>query len=85
MDPQLTSYWRRRRQARGRIATAIADARRRIGLRQEWRCAVCGRDLFNGEPVDLHHLERIADGSSDCLANLEMRHEACHYNAAAQE
>jgi len=44
-------------------------------------CPVCRQPLFNEEPLDTHHRRRVADGGSDGVANLQMQHEACHYNA----
>ncbi len=85
MDPALQSYWKTRRRANGQAAYPQAATKRRLGDRQHWQCLVCGRDLLNGEPVDMHHQVRVADNGTDHLSNLELRHEACHYNAEAQD
>jgi RNA-directed DNA polymerase len=81
MDPALTTYWHQRRRARGRSTYPLDSKKRRLADRQDWRCLVCGRDLLNGEPLDTHHVVRVADGGTNSHTNLELRHEACHYNA----
>ncbi len=85
MDPALQSYWKTRRRANGQAAYPRVGTKRRLGDRQHWQCLVCGRDLLNDEPVDMHHQVRVADNGTDHLSNLELRHEACHYNAEAQD
>lgn len=80
MDPALQDYWDRRRRWKGHHAYGHNRLKHAIGFRQSWRCPVCGDDLLAGDPVDTHHLVRVVDGGTDHPSNLEMRHEACHYN-----
>jgi RNA-directed DNA polymerase len=47
---------------------------------QGWKCKVCRGGLFNGEPLNLHHLKPIREGGGDEIENLEWVHEACHHN-----
>jgi RNA-directed DNA polymerase len=84
-DPALRSYWAARNRQRGAIRYDADRAKLQVCRRQEWKCTVCGEHLFNGEPIDVHHLERVADGGTDAHANLEIRHEACHYNAHGRD
>jgi RNA-directed DNA polymerase len=46
---------------------------------------MCRIDLFNGEPLDVHHLVPVADGGTNGLSNLVLCHEACHYNAQGRK
>lgn len=80
-DPSLREYWAERNQRSGRVRYVADPAKTKIAAKQDWKCPICRIDLFNGEAVDVHHLERHADGGSATRVNLEIRHEACHYNA----
>lgn len=84
-DPRLRSYWAARNRQKGAIRYDADRAKLRICRQQNWKCLVCKEPLFNGEPIDVHHLDRVADGGADVRTNLEIRHEACHYNAHGRE
>jgi RNA-directed DNA polymerase len=81
MDPTLREYWRRRNAARGQLRYATNRKQMAIGHQQRWMCPVCRQPLFNEEPLDTHHLQRVIDGGTDAVRNLQIRHEACHHNA----
>jgi RNA-directed DNA polymerase len=51
-----------------------------MATRQAGRCPVCRTDLLNGEPLEVHHRRRLADGGTNELDNLALCHEACHHN-----
>ncbi|MBV9173324.1 MAG: group II intron reverse transcriptase/maturase [Chloroflexi bacterium] len=80
-DPRLRSYWTTRQRVRRLRAQTRPPSHRVMANRQEGRCPVCRADLFNGEPLDVHHRRRLADGGTNALHNLVLCHEACHYNA----
>jgi RNA-directed DNA polymerase len=84
-DPQLRSYWDARNQERGRVRYDADRAKLWNCRQQGWKCRVCGEHLFNGEPIDVHHLDRVVDGGTNVRTNLEIRHEACHYNAHGRD
>jgi len=80
-DPSLHDYWLARTKRHGLARCAGDPGKVRIAVQQKWRYPVCKGLLFTGEPVDVHHRVRYADGGADASVNLEIRHEACHYNA----
>lgn len=84
-DPALRDYWEARNRLRGAIRYDADRAKLRVCHQQDWKCQVCKAHLFNDEPIDVHHLDRVADGGTDVRTNLEIRHEACHYNAHARD
>ena len=81
MDPSLKDYWTTRHRVRALVRFRTSAKKRMIGFQQDWRCSVCRQPLLNGESLDTHHRVRVMDGGSNRSANLEMRHEACHYNS----
>lgn len=50
----------------------------RVAEGQDWRCLGCGDALFNGEPLELHHLVPIKLEGTDEEENLLWLHETCH-------
>jgi RNA-directed DNA polymerase len=85
LDPALAQYWQQRRIERGKALTEKGTWKYQMGDRQRWLCRACGMDLLNGEDLDQHHKMRVADDGPDHLDNLELLHEACHYNDPHQE
>jgi RNA-directed DNA polymerase len=84
-DPALRSYWDMRNR-QSAMVRYDADRAKLWNCRQQgWKCKVCKEHLFNGEPIDVHHLDRVVDGGTDARTNLEIRHEACHYNAHGRD
>src|SRR6266699_3412613 len=81
LDPSLRDYWHKRARWRAELKYDAHTVRRILAARQNWRCPVCQANLLNEEPLDLHHKQAVARGGTDELRNLELRHEACHYNA----
>jgi RNA-directed DNA polymerase len=83
-DPSLRPYWTARHRLR-RLRDRIRPPSHRVMAdRQAGLCLVCRTDLFNGEPLDVHHRRRLTDGGTNKLNNLVLCHEACHYNAHAR-
>jgi RNA-directed DNA polymerase len=41
-------------------------------------CPTCGESLFNGEKVELHHIEPIRRGGKYNLLNIQPLHQMCH-------
>ena len=80
-DPALRAYWATRRQRQLRRNLSQPPSRQAMAARQDGRCPVCRTDLFNGEPLDVHHHCRVVDGGTDEFHNLVLCHEACHYYA----
>jgi RNA-directed DNA polymerase len=81
LDPALRDYWRKRAIWRAQLRYEAKSAKRALTARQNWKCPVCQASLLNEEPLDLHHRQAVAHGGTDELDNLDIRHEACHYNA----
>jgi hypothetical protein len=44
----------------------------------------CGEALVNGESIDLHHVQPVAEGGTDQAENLRWLHKACHYQTHRQ-
>jgi len=80
-DPALRRYWADRNARHGKVRYATDPTKQAVGTQQRWQCPVCHGPLFNGEPVDMHHRQPVSQGGTHARANLELRHEACHYNA----
>jgi RNA-directed DNA polymerase len=85
MDPSLRDYWLRRSKAQGLARHRDDSWSRAVGNNTGWMCTVCRQPLYNGEPIDEHHLIRVDAGGNNRPGNMEMRHEACHYNAHGKE
>jgi RNA-directed DNA polymerase len=81
LDPALREYWHKRARWRAELKYDANAVKRILAARQNWRCPVCHASLLNEEPLDLHHVQAVARDGTDELRNLELRHEACHYNA----
>ena len=81
MDPSLRDYWHKRARWRTELRYDASPFKRALAARQNWRCVVCQASLLDEEPLDVHHRQAVARGGTDELHNLELRHEACHYNA----
>jgi RNA-directed DNA polymerase len=79
-DPRLRSYWEARHRLRRLRDRTRPPSHRVMANRQAGLCPVCRADLLNGEPLDVHHRRRLADGGTNALNNLVLCHEACHYN-----
>jgi HNH endonuclease. len=79
-DPDLIMYWETRRTKTGRQLLARGGKLYRIAERQSWKCSGCNEALFNGRPVDIHHIIPIENGGTDDEENLIWLHEVCHYN-----
>ena len=41
-------------------------------------CAVCGESVYNGEPVELHHIIPRKTGGKYDLKNIQPVHRVCH-------
>lgn len=56
------------------------DARFRSAVykRYQYKCPLCGQSLFNGEQVDLHHIQPAALGGKYTLSNIQPLHQTCH-------
>jgi RNA-directed DNA polymerase len=74
-DPALRDYWWARRGVNSRSLSA-SDVR--LAEHQDWRCPVCGMDLFNGEELQRHHKRPRCMGGSDASGNREIVHLYCH-------
>ena len=62
----------------GQDADAYQELRRRILVRDDWRCQRCGRR----EGLDVHHIVSRAQGGSDQERNLITLCRSCHADPA---
>ncbi|NES23111.1 MAG: group II intron reverse transcriptase/maturase, partial [Symploca sp. SIO3E6] len=74
-DPHLKVYWELRRK---RKSSQLIPSYQRLARRQEYKCPVCSESLFNGEPLEKHHIIPRAQGGDDSYDNLELMHYFCH-------
>jgi RNA-directed DNA polymerase len=79
-DPRLRSYWEARHRPRCLRDRVRPPSHQAMATRQAGRCPVCRTDPLNGEPLEVHHRRRLADGGTNELDNLALCHEACHHN-----
>jgi RNA-directed DNA polymerase len=48
-------------------------------------CPACGESLFNGENVELHHLQPVKKGGEYKLDNIQPLHQICHQQETYSE
>jgi RNA-directed DNA polymerase len=77
-DPSLREYWQKRATDYGKKYWAKGSKYEAIAKLQKWKCPVCGDSLFNGEPIETHHIVPVAEGGTDDSENLMHLHKACH-------
>ncbi|MEL7039483.1 MAG: reverse transcriptase domain-containing protein [Cyanobacteria bacterium J06592_8] len=77
-DPSLQEYWEKRSTKTGKNYWAKGSKYEQIAKFQNWKCPVCGDNLFNGELIETHHIVPVAKGGSDDPENLMHLHKACH-------
>jgi RNA-directed DNA polymerase len=77
-DSSLREYWQKRATDYGKKYWAKGSKYEAIAKLQNWRCPVCGDSLFNGEPIETHHIVPVAEGGTDDSENLMHLHKACH-------
>jgi len=80
-DPQLQDYWLQREQ---RKKTDLTRTRQKIATRQKGCCPHCGESLFNGEHVEVHHLQPKKQGGTNRYSNLQLVHLYCHQQITAK-
>lgn len=80
-DPQLQDYWLQRER---RKKTDLTRTRQKVATRQKGCCPHCGESLFNGEHVEVHHLQPKKQGGTDRYANLQLVHLYCHQQITAE-
>jgi RNA-directed DNA polymerase len=77
-DPSLREYWQKRATDYGKKYWAKGSKYEAIAKSQDWKCPVCSDSLFNGEPIETHHIVPVAKGGTDDSENLKHLHKACH-------
>ncbi|NJM72327.1 MAG: hypothetical protein HC862_20345 [Scytonema sp. RU_4_4] len=77
-DLSLKEYWQNRSTKHGKQYWAKGSKYEQLAKFQNWKCPVCGEHLFNGEEIETHHIEPVADGGLNDIENLMHLHKACH-------
>lgn len=77
-DSSLREYWNNRKQKQGKNYWAKGSKYYLVANKQNWKCPVCGENLFNGEQIETHHIIPVKDGGDDSTDNLVHLHKACH-------
>ncbi len=77
-DPALVNYWEKRNTHWGKSYWEKHSIYYKVAQQQKWICPVCLEHLFNGEELETHHKQKVADGGNDLAQNLIHLHKACH-------
>ncbi|GAB4311960.1 MAG: group II intron reverse transcriptase/maturase [Geminocystis sp.] len=77
-NSSLREYWNNRKIKQGKNYWAKGSKYYLVAVNQDWKCPVCGENLFNGEQIETHHIIPVKDGGEDSTDNLVHLHEACH-------
>ncbi|OKH26229.1 group II intron reverse transcriptase/maturase, partial [Hydrococcus rivularis NIES-593] len=77
-DSTLCDYWEDRKTKHGKLYWAKGSKYKQVAKQQNWKCTVCGENLFNEEQIETHHLIPVKEGGSDDTENLVHLHKACH-------
>ena len=77
-NPSLREYWENRHQQYGKSYWVRNSRNYQIAQNQNWKCPLCGEQLFNGETIDTHHIVPVAQGGLDSIENLQHLHKPCH-------
>jgi RNA-directed DNA polymerase len=77
-DSSLREYWTSRSTKYGKQYWAKGSKYEQVAKLQNWKCTVCGENLFNGEQIETHHIIPVAKGGTDDTENLMHLHRACH-------
>jgi RNA-directed DNA polymerase len=81
-DPRLREYWWQRRKVN---LQRLNNSDVKLAESQDWRCPVCGQNLFNGEELHRHHKEPRSVGGTDASGNRELLHLYCHQQRHARK
>lgn len=76
--PENKGYYLRRRKLEAAQRVQLNAQRSKLLKKQGGTCPVCGAELLDGEPLEVHHIKRRMHGGSDALRNLLLLHQACH-------
>ena len=77
-DSTLRDYWDNRNTKNGKLTWAKGSKYEQVAKFQNWKCPVCGDNLFNGEEIETHHIKPVKEGGSNDKENLIHLHKACH-------
>lgn len=77
-DPNLKQYWEKRATHFGKHRFAKGSYNAKVAEQQRHKCPICGDTLYNGEPLNLHHIKPVHKGGGDELSNVVWLHKACH-------
>jgi RNA-directed DNA polymerase len=53
-DSSLREYWNNRKLKQGKNYWAKGRKYYLVANNEDWKCLVCGEDLFNGEQIEFH-------------------------------
>ena len=77
-DPKDDEYFAQRK--RGRMLRRLEERAhlKRVWLKQNGQCPVCGEVFDSGSGWHVHHKLKQSDGGPNTVANLVMLHPNCH-------
>ena len=74
-DPDQREYWEKRSKVK---AKDLRSSDQKVAKNQDYKCPICGEDLFNGEKLEKNHVIPKSEGGTDSYANLQWVHYLCH-------
>jgi RNA-directed DNA polymerase len=74
-DPDLREYWDRRIKAK---AKGLRPSDQKVASNQDYKCPLCGEDLFNGERIEKNRVIPGKEGGTYSYANMQWVHYLCH-------
>ncbi|HEY9825194.1 MAG TPA: group II intron maturase-specific domain-containing protein [Stenomitos sp.] len=78
-DPSLREYWQDRSKTNSKSESErFNSTKQKVAKRQDYKCTECGESLFNGEPIEMHHIVPRSKGGKDEPRNLNWVHQYCH-------
>jgi RNA-directed DNA polymerase len=81
-DPSLREYWKKRTKV---DTKGLSPSSSKVARNQNHVCPICGESLFNGEELQMDHVQPKRDGGEDSYDNLKLLHEDCHKQKTARD
>ena len=79
-DPNLKDYWAKRNKAK---TTGLTPSDQKIARNQNHVCQICGETLYNGEELQVDHVQPRHKGGAKRYDNLQLLHVDCHKQKTA--
>ena len=85
-NPDLKEYWEKRRKKNQKTeAEKLNKTKEYVAQKQDYKCPICKQNIFNDEPIHLHHIIPRCKGGKDTPKNLIWVHLFCHHKVHYQK